>query len=190
MSRVLRPAACLGLLVTATAIAALLLGRFVVLPMLARADALVDANLAKALAQPVHFRLAEITLAAALVAFVLLPRWSRSKLAGVLAMVLVTGAAVWRAVLLPALYEAWSRVDIVAGRPLDRLRAAERLDGYEEALGLALVMLFAGAAWVALRELSPAPTVGPMTISPLVATSGTINVEDRSSGADPEPSRA
>ena len=65
VARYLRPAACFGLLVMATAVAAQLLARFVVLPMLARADALVDANLAKALAQPVHFRLAEITLAAA-----------------------------------------------------------------------------------------------------------------------------
>jgi hypothetical protein len=182
MSRTLRPAACLGLLVTATAIAALLLGRFVVLPMLARADALVDANLAKALAQPVHFRLAEITLAAALVAFVLLPRWTRSKLAGVLAMVLVTGAALWRALLLPALYEAWSRVDLVAGRPLDRLRTAERLDGYEEALGLALVMLFAATAWIALRELAGVTAPTP---PPLSATSGTITVEDPLPSASP-----
>lgn len=188
MSRNLRPAACLGLLVMATAIAAQLLARFVVLPMLARADALVDANLAKALAQPVHFRLAEITLAAALVAFVLLPRWTKSKIAGVLAMVLVTGTALWRAMLLPALYEAWARVDLVAGRPIDRLRAAEQLQGYEEATGLALAMLFIATAWVALRDTAVAPAPAPIEIHPQrMEASGTITVDDP---ATPAPSSA
>lgn len=186
MPRNLRPAACLGLLVMATAIAAQLLARFVVLPMLARADALVDANLAKALAQPVHFRLAEITLAAALVAFVLLPRWTKSKIAGVLAMVLVTGTALWRAMLLPALYDAWARVDLVAGRPIDRLRAAEQLQGYEEATGLALAMLFIATAWIALRDTA----IAPATVEPnpqRMTASGTITVDDP---ATPAPSSA
>ncbi len=189
MNRTLRPAACLGLLVMAIAIAAQLLARFVVLPMLARADALVDANLAKALAQPVHFRLAEITLAAALVAFVLLPRWTKSKLAGVLAMVLVTGTALWRAMLLPALYDAWARVDLVAGRPIDRLRAAEQLAGYEEAVGLGLGLLFAAVAWVALRDTSvgAAPTTAPAAAPPTMA-SGTIDVGEPA--ITPTPSRA
>ncbi|MBM4114179.1 MAG: hypothetical protein FJ253_12550, partial [Phycisphaerae bacterium] len=116
-------AGAMGLLVASIAVAAIGLGRFVVLPMLVRAHALVDANLARTLAQPIHFRLAEITLAMTLVAFVLLPRWTRSRVASALATVLVAGAAAWRAMLLPALYGAWSKVDLVAGRPVDRLQA-------------------------------------------------------------------
>lgn len=177
MSRTLRPSACLGLLVCATAIAALGLGRWVVLPILARAHALVDANLAKALAQPIHMRLAEIALAAALAAFVLLPRWTRSRAAAGIAMCTVAATAAWRAVLLPALYAAWSRADLVAGRPVERLREAERLDAYEQALTLALFFAFAAIAWIGLRAgsvASPKPVVArpPDTMS----AAGTITV--------------
>ena len=182
--RALSPAACLGLLVSAIAISAIGLGRFVVLPMMARAHALVDANLARSLAEPIHFRLAEITLAATLVAFVVLPRWTRSKLAGGLAMTLVVGAAAWRAVMLPALYVGWSKVDLVAGRPIDRMQAATTLDGYEQAVSLALMFGFLATTWVALREGEPASAAMPVVPPPMPAptsVAGTINV------ASPEP---
>lgn len=176
--RMLQPAACLGLLVSAIAIAAIGLGRFVVLPMMVRAHALVDANLARTLAGPIHFRLAEITLAATLVAFVVLPRWTRSRIAAALAMLLVVGAAAWRAVMLPALYTAWSRVDLVAGRPVDRMQAATALDGYEQAVSLALMFGFIATAWVALRT-TEAPTPAPATAKPAAPTSvaGTIDID-------------
>lgn len=177
----LSPAACLGLLVSSIAISAIGVGRFVVLPMMVRAHALVDANLARSLAQPIHFRLAEITLAATLVAFVVLPRWTRSKLAGVLAMALVIGAAAWRAVLLPALYAAWSKVDLVAGRPIDRMKAATDLDQYEQAASLALMFAFLATAWIALRTSTASVAVAmpaPVVASPPRTSSvaGTIDV--------------
>ncbi len=185
MSRALRPSAALGLSVSATAIAAIGLARYVVLPILERADALVDANLAKALAQPIHFRLAEIVLAAALVAFVLLPRWTRSRLAGGLAMVTVAAAAAWRALLLPALYTAWSHADLVAGRPLDRLQAAQHLDDYEQAMGLGLMGLFAMTMWIGLRgaeALATDDSTVTATAPTQMSAAGTIDV-----AADPAP---
>jgi len=178
--RSLRPGACLGLLVAALAIASIGLGRFVVLPMLVRAHALVDANLARSLAGPIHHRLAEITLAATLVTFVVLPRWTRSRLAGGLAMVLVIGAAAWRAVMLPALYAAWSRVDLVAGRPLDRMQEAAALDGYEQALSLALMFTLIATAWIALRTADVWPLAANKPAAPnpaRMSAAGTIHVE-------------
>lgn len=186
--RTLRPAACLGLLVTAIAIASIAIGRFVVLPMLVRAHALVDANLARTLAQPIHFRLAEITLGATLLAFVVLPRWSKSRIAGGLSVSLVLGAAAWRAALLPALYGAWSKVDLVAGRPLDRLQAANALDGYEQAASLALMFGLLATAWVALRtDTATTRVTMPVIVTPPgMSAAGTIHVES----GDPVASRA
>jgi hypothetical protein len=137
--------------VVATALAALVLGRFVVVPMLAHGHTLVDANLARSLAEPLHLRLAEIGLGAALLAFVLVPRWTRSRVAAALAMVLVIGMALWRALLVPALYAAYARVDLVAGRPLDRLQEVDRLDDLESAAVSAMALLFVALAWAALR---------------------------------------
>jgi hypothetical protein len=172
-----RPAACLGLLVTAIGIASVGIGRFVVLPMMVRAHALVDANLARSLAQPIHLRLAEITLAATLVVFVVLPRWTKSRLAAALAMLLVMATAAWRAVLLPALYGAWAKVDLVAGRPLDQLQAARTLDGYEQAANLAIMLTLIALAWIGLRNIDPVVRRTPVVASePLAATSGTIEV--------------
>ncbi|HET6583537.1 MAG TPA: hypothetical protein VFG69_08815 [Nannocystaceae bacterium] len=136
----------------ATAIAALVLGRFVVVPMLAHSHLLVDANLARSLAEPLHLRLAEIGLGATLVAFVLVQRWTPSKLAAALAMVLVAGTALWRAMLVPALYAAYARVDLVAGRPVDRLPELERLEDLEQAAVSAMILLLVALAWAALRH--------------------------------------
>lgn len=172
MSRALRPAAAFGLVVIAVAIAALVLGRFVLVPMLARSHTLVDANLARALAGPIHLRLAEIGLGATLLAFVVLPRWTRSRLAAALALVLVAAGAAWRAWLLPQLYAAWSKVDLVAARPLDRLRAAEDLDQWDQAATLAMVLLMIAMAYVALRGDAPEPKVVPAPRPE--PTSGTI----------------
>lgn len=169
MPRVLRPAAAFGLVVIAVAIAVLVLGRFVLVPMLARSHTLVDANLARALAGPIHLRLAEIGLAATLVAFVVLPKWTRSRLAAALALALVAAGAAWRAWLLPQLYAAWSKVDLVAARPLDRLRAAEALDQWDQAVTLAMVLSMIAMAYVAMRgeapEPRPAAAPRPQTVS-------------------------
>jgi hypothetical protein len=172
-------AGCMGLLVASLAVAAIGLGRFVVLPMLVRAHALVDANLARTLAQPIHFRLAEITLAMTLVAFVLLPRWTRSRLASAIATVLVAGAAAWRAMLLPALYGAWSKVDLVAGRPVDRLQAATQLDGYEQAASLSIMFGLLAVSWIALRtgmSVAKSPAPAPAPNPSRMSAAGTIDV--------------
>lgn len=170
----LRPAACLGLVVVATALAALVLGRFVVVPMLAHGHTLVDANLARSLAEPLHLRLAEIALGATLLAFVVVPRWTRSKVAAALAMVLVIGTAMWRALLVPALYAAYARVDLVAGRPVDRLQELERLEDLESAVVSAMALLLGALAFAALRKdgLAKPADAEPVAPSTAPATEG------------------
>jgi len=165
----LRPAACLGLVVVATALAALVLGRFVVVPMLAHGHTLVDANLARSLAEPLHLRLAEIALGATLVAFVVVPRWTRSKVAAALAMVLVIGTATWRALLVPALYAAYARVDLVAGRPIDRLQELERLEDLESAVVSAMALLLGALAFAALRKDGLAKPADAEPVAPFAA---------------------
>jgi hypothetical protein len=92
-------------------------------------------------------------------------------------MCTVAATAAWRAVLLPALYAAWSRADLVAGRPVERLREAERLDAYEQALTLALLFGFAAIAWIGLRAGSVAGTK-PVAVRPpdTMSAAGTITV--------------
>lgn len=147
--------------------------------MLAHGHTLVDANLARSLAEPLHLRLAEIGLGATLAAFVLVPRWTRSRVAAALAMVLVVSMALWRALLVPALYAAYARVDLVAGRPLDRLQEVERLDDLESAAVSAMALLFVALAWAALRvdglvaesiEAPPVPEPAPSGAVPDLPT--------------------
>jgi len=175
----LRPAACLGVLTVATAIAALVLGRFVVVPMLAHHHTLVDANLARALCHPLHLRLAEIALAATIVAFVLVPRWTRSRLASALAMIIVVATAAWRALLVPELYAAFARVDLVAGRPVDRLQELARLEELEQAAVTAIALLLVALGWAALRSDPMAAQVSDAPREPVrpepTCVSGTID---------------
>lgn len=178
MSAGLRPSACLGLLAVATAIAALAIGRFVVVPMLAHDHALVDANLARALCHPLHLRVAEIALGAAIVVFALVPRWTASRLVATLAMIVVVATVAWRALLLPALYAAFARVDLVAGRPIDRVQEVARLEELEQAVVTAIALLFVALGWAALRRDGLRGAVEPVQSStrpePTVV-SGTIN---------------
>ena len=87
-----------------------------------------------------------------LVTFCVVPRWTRSKVAAALAMVLVIGTALWRALLVPALYAAYARVDLVAGRPFDRLQELERLEDLEGAIVSVMALLLGALAFAALRH--------------------------------------
>jgi hypothetical protein len=132
--------AALAILALSTALGALVVGELVVVPMLGRTD-LLDANLATAVSAPVHLRTAEIGVAAGLAVALAVPAWLRSRFATSVALLLLLGATARRVVLLPALYAAWARVDIVAGRPEARLHEARELARWSEALTFSSVLL-------------------------------------------------
>lgn len=138
-----RAAACIGILALAAALGALVVGQLVVVPGLEGQGgqaALVDPNLLTRLVAPVHLRCAEIALVGAVILLGVTPQWLRSRLATTLALVAVTGTGALRMIMLPAVYEAWSRVDRVALAPHDRLVRAEGLA--EEAWWLGLGSMF------------------------------------------------
>jgi hypothetical protein len=157
----MRPAAYLGRSALATAMGAVLVGELVVVPGLANQAHLVDANLATALTGPLHLRIADIVLAATVVLAAIAPRWLGSRLATAAALLTVATAAVYRLVL-PAAYGAWSRVDRVAGRPVDRLLEAERLTDQAHWMALSLLLLLLGLTWLATAQPSAQPSSQPL----------------------------
>ena len=137
----MRAATVFGLLALAIAIGALVVGRLILLPGLGQHPELIDANFAKALAQPLHLRQAEVILAAHLVVAALARHWLGTKWGTTLGLLLVGCSAAQRFLVLPALYAAWSRADLVAGRPVDYILQAQRYDFFELLLVAAMVTL-------------------------------------------------
>ncbi len=124
----MRLTAFTGMLSLTVALGALVVGRAVLVPEMAAPSVLVDANLAKALAAPLHMRLAEIVLAAHLLLAAVAGRWLAAKWGTTLALILVISSALHRFLLLPALYGAWSRADVVAARPVEQILTAHRYE--------------------------------------------------------------
>lgn len=145
----MRPAAFIGMLALATGLGGVLLAELAVLPGIETQTHLVDANLAKALSGPLHLRMSEIVLAAALLLAAVVPRWLGSKLATTTALLTVAAATIHRVLLLPAAYAAWSRADRVAGRPVERILEAERFTDKAHWVSATIVVLLIGLAWLA-----------------------------------------
>jgi len=156
-----RAAASLGTIALAAALGALAIGQLVVIPGLEANGALVDANLLTRLAAPLHLRCMEIALVGSVVLLGIAPYWLRSRLATTLALLAAAGTGALRVVLLPSVYEAWSRVDRVAQGPYDRLVRAEGLaeEAYWLGLGTIAVLLLmtflVGLQWA--TPLAPRP---------------------------------
>ena len=145
-----RVACSLGILALAAAIGAMAVGELIVVPGLRGASDLVGPNLARSMTAPLHLRCAEIVFGAAIVLALAVPRWLGSRVATTVALLVIGCAAVERFVILPELYEAWSRVDLVAMRPVERVADAQALADrarwldYAHAALLALLVGFAG----------------------------------------------
>jgi len=163
-----RAAACIGILALAAALGALVVGQLVVLPGLESQHGLVDANLLTRLVMPVHLRCTEIGLVGSVLLLGVAPYWLRSRLVTTLALLAVTATGALRMIMLPAVYEAWSRVDRVVLAPHDRLVRAEGLTEEAWWLGLgsmamlALIGVVAGLHWlvpIARRIVPEAPTL-------------------------------
>ena len=157
------------------AFGALVVGQLVVLPGL-EGQALVDANLLTRLVAPVHMRCVEIAMVGSVLLLGVAPYWLRSRLVTTLALVAVTGTGALRMIMLPAAYEAWSRVDRVAQAPYDRLVHAAGLTEEAWWLGLgsmavlALMGVVAGLHWIV-----PVPRRGIFDVPTLSDEAGTTD---------------
>lgn len=156
-----RLAACLGLLAAAAALGALAVGELVLVPGLGAATGYVDANLAKSLTAPLHLRCAEIVLVASVVTALASGRMATSRAATTAALGAVGCAALYRMVLVPRLYAAWARADLVAGRPVARIADAEQLAGHTVLLAASIGALVAAVVVLTAWSRAPRATKAP-----------------------------
>ena len=134
----------LGVTALGLALGAIVVGQLLLVPLVAGQTQLVDANLARALAEPLARRSAEVTLGACLVLAACVPRWLNHRLGTSLALIATGIAALDRLVVLPRVHAAWQRVDLVAMRPVERLAPARELTRmHHGALAAALIVLVA-----------------------------------------------
>lgn len=147
----MRPAVLFGILALGLALGSIVLGHLLVVPALQADTTLVDANLARALSEPIALRSAEFGLLAAVIVAAVARPWLRHHAATTLGLLAAGLAATDRFVILPRVHEAWARVDLVAMRPLARIDAAEQLtmvhQGCVAVIGLVLVGLAVLASW-------------------------------------------
>ena len=135
------------------ALGSIVLGHMILVPALQGDTTLVDANLARALAEPLSLRTAELTLAACVVLAATAKRWLRHSAATTLALLAAGIAGADRLGILPRAHDAWSRVDLVAMRPQVRIDAAEQLWMIHEAtLAAMIIVLVAIAGFASLRR--------------------------------------
>ncbi|KIG12734.1 hypothetical protein DB30_01092 [Enhygromyxa salina] len=135
------------------ALGSIVLGHLLLVPGLQADTTLVDANLARALAQPLSLRTAELALAACVVLTAVAKHWLRHNAGTTLALLATGIAAIDRLGVLPRAHEAWSRVDLVAMRPQARIDGAEQLWMVHEATLAALtVVLIALAGFASLDK--------------------------------------
>lgn len=158
-----RVALCIGLLAVAAALGALAVGELVVAPGLESATHYIDANLAKTLTAPMHQQCAQVVFVSCIVLALCAPRMIVSRAGTTAALCALGCVALYRFVMLPRLYEAWSRADLVAGRPATRIADAEHLADQTlmlaGALASLLVTIVVLAAWT--RPRAPARAVAP-----------------------------
>lgn len=136
------------------ALGSIVLGHMMLVPALQGDTTLVDANLARALAQPLSLRTAELALAACVVLAAVAKHWLRHNAATTLALLAAGIAGADRLGILPRAHEASSRVDLVAMRPQVRIEAAEQLWMIHEATLAALVVVLIAMAGFASLERS------------------------------------
>ena len=145
----MRPAVLIGILALGLALGSIVLGHVIVVPTLQANTSLVDANLARALAEPLALRSAELCLAAVVVVAAVARAWLRHHAGTTLGLLAAGLAATDRFVILPRMHEAWARVDLVAMRPAARIEAAEQLSLIHEAAAGAIAVVLVAIAVLA-----------------------------------------
>lgn len=152
----MRPATLIGILALGLALGSIVLGHAILIPSLQADTSLVDANLARALGEPLALRSAELCLAAAVVVALVARAWLRHHAGTTLGLLAVGLAAIDRFVILPRAHDAWARVDLVAMRPAARLEAAEQLSTiHEAAVAATALVLIAVAVLASWKRVSP-----------------------------------
>ena len=150
--------ALLGTLALALALGSLVVGHLLLIPALAGNTDLIDANLARTLAEPLALECATLIGFACVALAGLAKPWLKHTLGLSVSLVAVAIAALDRLALLPRMQAAWSRVDLVAGRPVERVREAEQLQQtHEIALILLLVALVSLVVLATWQRAKPAP---------------------------------
>jgi hypothetical protein len=144
-----RPTAFIGMLALGLALGSMVLGHLILVPMLRAEPTLVDANLARALAEPLALRTAELALGACMVLAAVVHRWLRHRAGTTLALLAIGIAGVERFGLLPRLHVAWARVDLVAMRPQAKIAVAEQLSTIHHAALATLIVLLLAIAGLA-----------------------------------------
>lgn len=145
----MRPAVLFGILALGLALGSIVLGHLIVVPALQGDTTLVDANLARALSEPIALRSAELGLVAAVILAAVARPWLRHHAGTTLGLAAVGLAAIDRLVILPRVHEAWARVDLVAMRPAPRIEAAEQLALVHEVAIAAMVLVLTALALLA-----------------------------------------
>lgn len=161
----MRTAKLIAHLAIAIALGTLLVGRGLILPALDQSGGLIDANLAKSLAKPLHFRIAEVSVAAVLVLTSIAHRWL-GRWATTMSLVALGTTAIHRWVLLPSLYGVWAKADLVARRPLAPLETAATLQTQELMLIATTVTLLLA---LTIADCRDATTSGPEHLEPTPA---------------------
>lgn len=145
----MRPTALIGIVALGLALGSIVLGHLILVPTLRGEATLVDANLARALAEPLALRTAELTLAACVALAAVTHRWLGHRAGTSLALLAVGVAGVERFGVLPRLHLAWGRVDLVAMRPQAKLVVAEQLSSIHHAAIAAMIVLLLAIAALA-----------------------------------------
>jgi hypothetical protein len=149
--------ALLGTLALALALGSLVVGHLLLIPALAADTSLIDANLARTLAEPLALRCGTLIVIACVVLAGLAQPWLKQTLGLSLSLVAVAIAALDRLALLPRLQAAWSRVDLVAGRPIERVTEAQNLQQTHEIALMLLLLALVGVAVLATWQRSTKP---------------------------------
>ncbi|WP_146155556.1 hypothetical protein [Enhygromyxa salina] len=145
----MRLTALIGMLALGLALGSIVLGHLILVPALQADTTLVDANLARALAEPLALRTAELALAACVILTAVAQRWLRHGAGTTLALIATGIAGADRLGVLPRVHEAWGRVDLVAMRPQVRIEAAEQLSLVHEVTTASLVVILIAIAGLA-----------------------------------------
>lgn len=135
--------------VLALTLGALVVGHGFVLPLLSGESPLLDANLSRAIASPIELRIADVVAFGALLCACVMPRWADRHVATTLALVATALAGLDRLFVLPELHAAWSRVDLVTQRPVDRLAEANALAHWHLLIVVGVGLCLLAAALIA-----------------------------------------
>ena len=149
----MRPSALIGMLALALALGAIVVGQALLVPLACSGTSLVDANLARALSEPLALRSGEVALGACVLLSAVAGPWLRHRAGTSLALLATGVAALDRLVILPRVHESWGRVDLVAMRPVDKLEVAAEISMiHDGALAVMVLLLVAFAALTAWRS--------------------------------------